>query len=177
MSALPKCMNTRTASMSYMQRFAPVQPWLLIRLTKQGIVSSLLFFSFFSFFSFFFFFFSSLLFSSLLFSSLLFSSLFVPFLFFSFLLLFFYAKDCGAGRPGSKPHPSNQLHKDAAVLISGCMDAETSADSTAPSDPTRACGAMTNALVTVVREHYYNYPSTPLTNKSALLFFICQVCS
>ena len=96
------------------------------------------------------------------------------FFFFSFL---FFAKKCVAGRPGSKPHPSNQLHKDAAVLISGCMDAETSADSTAPSDPTRACGAMTNALVTVVREHYYNYPSTPLTNKSALLFFICQVCS
>ncbi len=77
-----------------------------------------------------------------------------------------YMQVCAAGRPGSKPHPSNQLRKDAAVLISGCMDAETSADSTAPSDPTRACGAMTNALVTVVREHYYNYPSTPLTNRS-----------
>ncbi|KAL0042184.1 hypothetical protein WJX77_005579 [Trebouxia sp. C0004] len=74
-----------------------------------------------------------------------------------------------SGRPGSKPHPSNQLHKDAAVLISGCMDAETSADSTAPSDPTRACGAMTNALVAVVREHYYNYPSTPLTNRDLVV--------
>lgn len=74
-----------------------------------------------------------------------------------------------AGNPGSKPHPSNQLHPDVGVLISGCCDSETSADSTSPADPSRACGAMTNAVVSVVRDHYYNYPSTPLTNRSACL--------
>lgn len=74
-----------------------------------------------------------------------------------------------AGKPGSKPHPSNQLHPDVGVLISGCCDSETSADSTSPADPSRACGAMTNAVVSVVRDHYYNYPSTPLTNRSACL--------
>ncbi len=72
---------------------------------------------------------------------------------------------CNAGRPGSKPHPSNQLHKEVGVLISGCADAETSADSTSPSNPSLPCGAMTNALVTVVRQHYHDYPSTPLANK------------
>ncbi len=115
MSALPKCMNTRNASMSYMPRFVPVQPWLLIKLTPQGIVSSFLFFLFlfFSFFSFFFFLFSFLLFSSLLFSSLLFSSLLFSSFFFSFhsfsFLFFFFSfmqKIVVQGGRGPSPTPA-----------------------------------------------------------------------
>ncbi|KAL3131919.1 hypothetical protein ABBQ38_007622 [Trebouxia sp. C0009 RCD-2024] len=70
-----------------------------------------------------------------------------------------------SGRPGSKPHKLCQLDEQVGVLISGCADNETSADAQDPAQPGRACGAMTNALVTVVRDHYEQYPSTPLTNK------------
>ena len=71
------------------------------------------------------------------------------------------------GKPGSKPHKACQLDKEVGVLISGCADQETSADAQDPIRPGKAYGAMTNALVTVVRQHYDQYPSTPLTNRYA----------
>lgn len=72
---------------------------------------------------------------------------------------------CGIGKPGSKPDKVCQLDKQTGVLISGCADHETSADAQDPVQPGKAYGAMTHALVTVVREHYGKYPSTPLTNR------------
>ena len=78
-----------------------------------------------------------------------------------FCIIFFYV----AGKPGSKPHKACQLNKEVGVLISGCADQETSADAQDPIQPGKAYGAMTNALVTVVRQHYDQYPSTPLTNR------------
>lgn len=72
---------------------------------------------------------------------------------------------CGTGKPGSKPDKVCQLDKQTGVLISGCADHETSADAQDPVQPGKAYGAMTHALVTVVREHYDKYPSTPLTNR------------
>ena len=72
---------------------------------------------------------------------------------------------CGIGKPGSKPDKVCQLNKQVGILISGCADHETSADAQDPIQPGKAYGAMTNALVTVVREHYERYPSAPLTNR------------
>ena len=72
---------------------------------------------------------------------------------------------CGVGKPGSKPDKMCQLDKQTGVLISGCADHETSADAEDPGQPGKAYGAMTHALVTVVREHYEKFPSTPLTNR------------
>ena len=79
-----------------------------------------------------------------------------------------YSVRCIAGKAGSKPHPSNQLHRDVGVLISGCADVETSADTSDPAQPGRPYGAMTQALVSVVRQHYRDYPTTPLTNRYPL---------
>eukprot|EP01026_Neomeris_dumetosa_P012339 TRINITY_DN1430_c0_g1_i1.p1 TRINITY_DN1430_c0_g1~~TRINITY_DN1430_c0_g1_i1.p1 ORF type:complete len:413 (+),score=42.77 TRINITY_DN1430_c0_g1_i1:73-1239(+) len=58
------------------------------------------------------------------------------------------------------------LNEDVGVLITGCQDFETSADA---SIGKRSFGAMTNALVTVIRHHYRKYPQETLTNEELVL--------
>ncbi|KAK9805150.1 hypothetical protein WJX72_002186 [[Myrmecia] bisecta] len=68
-----------------------------------------------------------------------------------------------AAKPGSKPPPDAQLNPDVGVLISGCRDRETSADACPTGDPAQAYGALTNALTTVVNQHYKASPGQPIT--------------
>eukprot|EP00898_Chlorokybus_atmophyticus_P006574 jgi/Chlat1/6918/Chrsp52S06592 len=55
--------------------------------------------------------------------------------------------------PGQKPPPSQQLHKDVGVLITGCQSSETSADACPSGDKTQAYGALTNGISTVLARH------------------------
>eukprot|EP01026_Neomeris_dumetosa_P056908 TRINITY_DN5216_c0_g2_i1.p1 TRINITY_DN5216_c0_g2~~TRINITY_DN5216_c0_g2_i1.p1 ORF type:complete len:392 (-),score=33.55 TRINITY_DN5216_c0_g2_i1:184-1359(-) len=52
---------------------------------------------------------------------------------------------------GQKPPPSDQLHKDVGSLITGCQSFETSADACPGGDPSRAYGALSNAIQQVVK--------------------------
>eukprot|EP00798_Chlamydomonas_sp_ICE-L_P005793 gene5793-6074_t len=58
---------------------------------------------------------------------------------------------------------------DVGILISGCQDNETSADYCPGGDKSKAHGALTNAIRTVVLQHHEQYPGMHLTyrcNKS-----------
>lgn len=67
---------------------------------------------------------------------------------------------------GVKPPPEKQLHGDNYVLITGCQSHETSADACPSGDPTKAFGALTNSLTTVVKAHFQNYPNEPISNRN-----------
>jgi hypothetical protein len=60
--------------------------------------------------------------------------------------------------PGYKPPPSEQLSEDKGILITGCQSHETSADACPSGDKSKAFGALTNAITTVVdRDPNVNY--------------------
>eukprot|EP00798_Chlamydomonas_sp_ICE-L_P010589 gene10589-12250_t len=50
-----------------------------------------------------------------------------------------------------------------------CQDSETSADLMLNNDPSTAYGAMSNAVQTIVRVHYENYPGQVLTYRNLVL--------
>eukprot|EP01023_Acetabularia_acetabulum_P031999 TRINITY_DN29943_c0_g1_i1.p1 TRINITY_DN29943_c0_g1~~TRINITY_DN29943_c0_g1_i1.p1 ORF type:complete len:138 (-),score=29.36 TRINITY_DN29943_c0_g1_i1:367-780(-) len=58
------------------------------------------------------------------------------------------------------------LEEDIGILITGCQDFETSADATMGG---RAFGAMTNGLVTIIRQHYRLYPDQEITYMELVL--------
>lgn len=74
-----------------------------------------------------------------------------------------------AGKPGSKPASDQQLHPEIGVLISGCQDHQTSADASPPSQPGVSYGAMSNAVVSVIRQHHQTPGAQPLTNRYSML--------
>jgi hypothetical protein len=59
---------------------------------------------------------------------------------------------------GAKPSPDAQLAPHIGVLITGCQAEETSADACPSGDPSKAFGALTNALTTTVKEFKAAYP-------------------
>jgi hypothetical protein len=65
--------------------------------------------------------------------------------------------------PGTKPPADECLPHEVGVLITGCQDTETSADASPAGDHSKAHGALSNALHTVVRVHHEQNPGTPLT--------------
>ncbi|EDQ84855.1 uncharacterized protein MONBRDRAFT_29825 [Monosiga brevicollis MX1] len=64
---------------------------------------------------------------------------------------------------GQKPPPEQQLSSDKGILITGCQAHETSADACPSGDRSRAFGALTNAIATVLRHRpnasYYDVVS------------------
>eukprot|EP00051_Salpingoeca_urceolata_P025125 m.446114 g.446114 ORF g.446114 m.446114 type:complete len:394 (+) comp20307_c4_seq3:1732-2913(+) len=62
--------------------------------------------------------------------------------------------------PGTKPPPNQQLAEEKGVLISGCQSHETSADACPGGDASKAYGALTNAICTLVNKspeiNYYD---------------------
>lgn len=67
---------------------------------------------------------------------------------------------------GAKPSPDAQLPPHIGVLITGCQAAETSADACPSGDPSRAFGALTNALTTTVKEFKAAYPDQNISYRS-----------
>lgn len=51
------------------------------------------------------------------------------------------------------------------ALITGCQAHETSADACPGGDPTKAYGALTNALTTTVRQFKKKHPNAPISYK------------
>ena len=74
---------------------------------------------------------------------------------------------------GSKPPVDDQLPPDVGILITGCQDKETSADARPPNG--NAHGALTNALVTVVKAHHEQMPDQPLTYRCQALVVVRPV--
>lgn len=62
---------------------------------------------------------------------------------------------------GMKPPKHDQLNDDIGILITGCQSSETSADARPPGG--KAHGALSNALVTVSRQHHDANRDYPLT--------------
>ncbi len=58
------------------------------------------------------------------------------------------------------PPPAGVVHTRA-----GCQSNETSADVTPGNDPSAACGALSNAICTVIRKHHKQDPTRPITNR------------
>lgn len=51
------------------------------------------------------------------------------------------------------------------ILITGCQDKETSADACPTGDTSKAHGALSNALHTVVKAHHDANPNQPITSR------------
>lgn len=64
--------------------------------------------------------------------------------------------------PASAPATSR---REEGALITGCQAHETSADACPGGDATRAYGALTNALTTIVRQHKRKHPNAPISYK------------
>ncbi|GFR41029.1 hypothetical protein Agub_g1461 [Astrephomene gubernaculifera] len=71
--------------------------------------------------------------------------------------------------PGSKPPPDQQLAADVGILITGCQSHETSADACPSGNPSKAHGALSNAIQTVVRQHHQQMPDQPLTFRNLVI--------
>lgn len=71
--------------------------------------------------------------------------------------------------PGGKPPTADQLAADKGILITGCQSNETSADASPGGDKSKAFGALTNAVVTVVRAHNEQFPGQPLPYRNLVL--------
>eukprot|EP00798_Chlamydomonas_sp_ICE-L_P023064 gene23064-30253_t len=67
----------------------------------------------------------------------------------------------------SDDEDDTKFDADVGILITGCMEAECSADARPHDAP--PCGAMTNALVSVVRTHVAANPDTPLTYRNLVI--------
>lgn len=65
--------------------------------------------------------------------------------------------------PGQKPPVEEQLADEKGILITGCQAHETSADAYLGDDPSKAFGALSNALNTVVRSHHNKNPGQPIS--------------
>ncbi|GAB4818146.1 hypothetical protein N2152v2_005192 [Parachlorella kessleri] len=64
------------------------------------------------------------------------------------------------------PRPPAKLREDVGVLITGCQAHETSADACPTGDATKAYGALSNAILTVVTAHSQQQPGTPLSSRT-----------
>lgn len=71
--------------------------------------------------------------------------------------------------PGQKPPKSKQLPSDIGILISGCQSHEKAADANFSGNKDEAGGVMTNALITIARNHHSNSPDKPLTNRALVM--------
>ena len=79
-------------------------------------------------------------------------------------------------KPGHKPPPEVQLPDDVGVLITGCQADETSADACPGGDATKAYGALSNAIQTVVRAHRKKNKNAEISNKD-LVFAVRKLLS
>lgn len=61
------------------------------------------------------------------------------------------------------------LPDELGVLITGCQSTETSADVRPGNDPNRACGALSNAIQTVVKSHAETNPDEPIGTRKLVL--------
>lgn len=66
---------------------------------------------------------------------------------------------------GPQNHPGGEARNAHGVLITGCQAHETSADACPSGDPSKAFGALTNALVTSVRAVKRNNPNANPSHK------------
>lgn len=55
------------------------------------------------------------------------------------------------------------------MLITGCRDKETSADACPSGDPAQAYGALTNALVSIIRAQHQQRPGELLSAKDLVM--------
>mmetsp|Transcript_36126 Transcript_36126/g.80399 ORF Transcript_36126/g.80399 Transcript_36126/m.80399 type:complete len:628 (-) Transcript_36126:943-2826(-) len=69
------------------------------------------------------------------------------------------------------PPPGSEvsLGKDAGILVTGCMDKETSADACPSGDKAKAHGALSNALQTIIKSHNAQNPGQPLTYRNLVV--------
>lgn len=81
------------------------------------------------------------------------------------------AKDTKKSAPPvkQKHRKKDLVSKDVGVLITGCQSNEKSADANLSGNKKTAGGAMTRALVNVVRSHYEENPDKPITNSNVVL--------
>lgn len=71
---------------------------------------------------------------------------------------------------GAKPPASSQLREDVGILITGCQSNETSADACPSGNPDKAHGALSNAIQTVLRQHFaQSGAGAPLPYKSLVV--------
>ncbi|KAG1664186.1 hypothetical protein FOA52_011364 [Chlamydomonas sp. UWO 241] len=68
---------------------------------------------------------------------------------------------------GFKPPQHDRLSDDIGILITGCQDKETSADARPAGG--KPHGALTNAIVTVAKQHYATDPGYPLTYRNLVI--------
>ena len=66
---------------------------------------------------------------------------------------------------GPQNHPGGEARNAHGVLITGCQAHETSADACPSGDPSKAFGALTNALVTSIRAVKRNNPNANPSHK------------
>lgn len=71
--------------------------------------------------------------------------------------------------PGQKPAKSQQLPDDVGVLITACQSDEKAADANVSGNKSKAGGALTKALITVVTDQKNKNPDKPLTNRALVM--------
>lgn len=80
----------------------------------------------------------------------------------------------GGGEPtfdasAVKPPTAAKIDKNLGMLITGCRDKETSADACPSGDPAQAYGALTNALVSIIKAQHQQRPGQLLPAKDLVM--------
>ncbi|KAG2499854.1 hypothetical protein HYH03_002145 [Edaphochlamys debaryana] len=70
---------------------------------------------------------------------------------------------------GAKPPADQRLGDDVGILITGCQSNETSADACPSGDPSKAHGALSNAIRTVLDAHYTQTPGQHITYRNLVV--------